>query len=539
MDTIKRLYSWCLSHVIVLIICLALLLRLLNLSTNPPGLNWDEVSMGYSAYSILETGADEWGVKYPLLFRSYGEWKSPVYIYLLVPFIKVFGLNPWGVRLPAALFGVLAIYLTYLIGRKLYSEKVGLWAAFFLTVSPWHLMLSRPGYEAGVALALILTGIYLMLKEKPILSAIPFGFAIHTYHSAKIVVPVVIIYLTLANLKKLGFKKLFIAALILGLFALPIAIDLLSGKSQKRYAQVGITTDAELVERYFKYRSTFPLGDLAGKLVFNKYTFFITKGFSNWTSYLSPHFLLGSESIRAQHSIPFRGVLYFIEFGLMCYGLAILFKKEKGVARYLPLLMIGVGFIPPALTKDAYHVLRSILTIPWWQILAAVGIVELQKTKLKYIKVIYLLLIIEIITFIFIYFSWYPKAFAKDWQYGYSQAVKYITENSGNFDKIIFTKTYGEPQIFVAFYSKMDPRIYQEASQSWLTYEDQGFPWLDQLPSYSLGNFTFENIRYMGGRRDSGTIYVGKADDFWADTHILKKIDFPDKTNAFTITDGQ
>src|SRR3989339_1759883 len=162
MDTIKRLYSWCLSHVIVLIICLALLLRLLNLATNPPGLNWDEVSMGYSAYSILETGADEWGVKYPLLFRTYGEWKSPVYIYLLVPFIKVFGLNPWGVRLPAALFGVLAIYLTYLIGRKLYSEKVGLWAAFFLTVSPWHLMLSRPGYEAGVALALILTGIYLM-----------------------------------------------------------------------------------------------------------------------------------------------------------------------------------------------------------------------------------------------------------------------------------------------------------------------------------------------------------------------------------------
>lgn len=539
MDKINQIILWCKSHLLVVIIALAVLLRLVNLSTNPPALNWDEVSMGYSAYSLLQTGADEWGVKFPLLFRSYGEWKSPVYIYLLVPFIKVFGLNAWGVRLPAALAGVIAIYLTYLIVRKLYSDKVGLWAALLLAVSPWHLMLSRPGYEAGVALALVLTGIYLMLKEKPILAALPFGLALHTYHSAKIIVPIVVVYLALSNFKKIGFKKLFVTALILGIFALPIAMDLLSGKSQKRYAQVGITTDAELVERFFKYRNTIPLGDLGGKLVFNKYTFFLTKGFSNWTSYLSPHFLLGSESIRAQHSVPFRGVLYFTEFALMIYGLVTVLKKENGVAKYLPILMIAIGFIPPALTKDAYHVLRSILTLPWWQLLAAIGIVELLQSKFQYLKLVYVLLAIEIFVFVFTYFAWYPKAFAKDWQYGYKQATEYILENNDKFDKIYFSKMYGEPQIFVAFYSKLDPLIYQEASKNWLAYESLGFPWLDQLPSYDLGKYTFQNIRYMGGSRDSRILYVGKIDDFWADTHILNKIDFPDKTNSFTITDGQ
>lgn len=541
MDTLKR-------HLLLIILVLATFLRLFNLSSNPPGLNWDEVSMGYSAYSLGETGADEWAVKYPILFRSYGEWKSPVYIYLLVPFIQIFGLNAWGVRLPAALFGVLAVYLTYLIGSKLYSHKVGLWAAFLLAVSPWHLMLSRPAFEAGVALAFVLAGIYLMLKQKPLLAAIPFGLAIHTYHSAKFVVPIVVVYLALSNFKKLGFKKLAITAVILSIFALPIAMDLLSGKSQKRYAQVGITTDAELVERFYKYRNTFPLGDFGNKLVFNKATFILSVGFSNWTSYLSPHFLLGSEAIRAQHSIPFRGVLYFSEFALVVYGLIILFsghgpeRSRRGVARYLPLLIIGAGFVPAALTKDIYHVLRSIMTLPWWQILAAISIVELQNKFIKYPKKLYplyLLFAAEILAFMVVYFVWYPQAFAKDWQYGYKQATEYLKEHEDKYDKIIFSKMYGEPQIFVAFYTQLDPRVYQAASRDWLSYESLGFPWLDQLPEYSLGKYTFTDIRYMGTSRDSRVLYVGKEDDFWADTHILRRVDFPDQTNSFVITDGQ
>jgi 4-amino-4-deoxy-L-arabinose transferase-like glycosyltransferase len=209
MDTINKLFAWCKSHILIVIIVFASLLRIVNLSTNPPGLNWDEVSMGYSAYSLSETGKDEWGQPWPILFRSYGEWKSPVYIYVLIPFIKIFGLNAWGVRLPAAIAGVVAVYLTYLISRKLYSDKVGLWAAFLLAVSPWHLMLSRPGFEAGLSLTLILTGIYLMLNFKSIWAALPFGLAIHTYHSAKIVVPVLILYLVLSNFKKFEIKNTY------------------------------------------------------------------------------------------------------------------------------------------------------------------------------------------------------------------------------------------------------------------------------------------------------------------------------------------
>ncbi len=535
------------KHTLIVILLLSFLLRVIFLSTNPPELNWDEISMGYTAYSLLETGRDEWGEPWPILFRSYGEWKSPVYIYLLVPFIKIFGLNAWGVRLPAALFGVLTVYLTYALGTRLYSRRVGLFASLLLTVSPWHLMLSRPAFEAGVALALILAGILFLLKSLDskiprlttlLLSSLFFGLSIHTYHSAKIVVPLLLLYLAWVYRKRLTFKMLIYPILILAFFAYPIGRDVVTGKTQARYNQVGITTDQELTERFFRYRNTAPFGDFGNKLVFNKYTFILSKGFSNWTSYLSPHFLLGSSSIRAQHSIPFRGVLYFVEFALFVYGLFLL-KKSTHPLRYFPLYIILVGFIPPALTKDIYHVLRSILTLPWWQVVAAVGLVELISNNYKYRKPLYLLLALEIIVFLHSYFVWYPRAFARDWQYGHKEIASWIAKNESKYKRIFMTKAYGEPQLFLAFYNKWDPTWYQSENKKLIEYESRGYPWLDQLPEYSLGKYTFRDINWPVDNGKNEMVFIGKGDDFWLDTPHPLSIYFPDGTPAFHVSEGK
>ena len=550
MARLTMIISFIKKYFLILTLALALVLRVVNLSTNPPELNWDEISMGYTAYSLLETGRDEWGEPWPILFRSYGEWKSPVYIYLLIPFIKIFGLNEWGVRLPAALFGVLTVYLTYVLATRLYSRRVGLLAAFFLAVSPWHLMLSRPAFEAGVALALILAGLLSFLKsieKKPLtfnlytcISATAFGLSLHTYHSAKIVVPLLILYIGWVYRARLSLKSLIAPILVLSIFAYPIASDVVTGKTQARYNQVGITTDAELTERFFRYRKTAPFGELGNKIVFNKYTFILSKGFSNWTSYLSPHFLLGSSSIRAQHSIPFRGVLYFVEFGLAVFGLFIL-KKYSSPLRYLPIFLILVGFIPPALTKDIYHVLRSILTLPWWQVLAAIGLNHLLTDK-KYKQLstfTLLLLTCEVIIFVFIYFAWYPKAFARDWQYGHKAVAEWVQANESKYKRVYMTKAYGEPQLFLAFYNKWDPSWYQEENKKLIEYESRGYPWLDQLPEYSLGKYTFRDINWPVDNGKNEMVFIGKGDDFWLDTPHPLSINFPDGTAAFHVSEGK
>src|SRR3990172_13096951 len=82
------------------LILLAFGLRFVLLAYNPPSLNWDEVSHGYNSYSILKTGMDEWGKSFPITnFRAYGDYPLPLNLYLTIPFIAIFGLTEFALRL--------------------------------------------------------------------------------------------------------------------------------------------------------------------------------------------------------------------------------------------------------------------------------------------------------------------------------------------------------------------------------------------------------------------------------------------------------
>ncbi len=551
---IRRLYRWLINHPLLTILVLASVLRLVALDKVPPSLNWDEVSMGYSAYSIIKTGRDEWGEKLPLFFRSYGEWKSAVYIYLLVPFIKLLGLNAWAVRLPTSLAGIFAVYLTYLITKQIFDRRSALWAAFFLAVSPWHMMLSRPAFEASLSLTLILAGIYFFLNSQSsvtsrsaknsvlsfwnwslVASAVFFGLAPHTYNSAKVVTPFLVLWLVYVFRKKFRVKHLVVFFTILAIFAYPIAENLLTGKSQKRYEQVGVTTDLNLITEFYGFRHTFPLPLTINKFIFNKYTLFTYKTVDNWLSYFSPAFLLSSGGGHTQHQIPYRGVLYLTEFAAFLVGLWSFFHRRRRPAiTYLPLVIIGLGFLPPAMTRETHHVLRSILALPGWQMLAGLGVVYLQKKKSpKFLNFYYLLLAIEVISFISLYFTWYPRAFAQDWQYGYKEAIEFAEAHRQEYPKVVMTKWYGEPQVFVAFYTKWDPQDFQKKNIHLLRYETEGKIWLDQLETYSLGRYTFKYINWYTEDKNKQTLYIGKADDFPFGAKILKTIYFPNGKVAF------
>src|SRR3989338_5575152 len=162
---------------IILILFLAAVLRFVQLGKNPPGLYWDEGSLGYNAYSILTTGRDEHGEFLPLTrFKAFGDYKPPGYIYATVPSIALFGLNEFAVRFPSALAGVAMVWLTYLLVKELFPVHLGgvqghprgvqaaTLAALLLAISPWHVQLSRVAFEAMLAAALNLAGIYFFVK---------------------------------------------------------------------------------------------------------------------------------------------------------------------------------------------------------------------------------------------------------------------------------------------------------------------------------------------------------------------------------------
>src|SRR3990167_7497178 len=88
------------------ILLIAGTLRLFYLGKTPISLEWDEVALGYDAYSIIETGRDQFGKFLPITFRSLDDYKPPLYVYMAIPSIFIFGLSEFATRLPAAVFGV-------------------------------------------------------------------------------------------------------------------------------------------------------------------------------------------------------------------------------------------------------------------------------------------------------------------------------------------------------------------------------------------------------------------------------------------------
>src|SRR5258708_12719733 len=121
------------------IVLLGFFLRVIGLSNHPAGFTPDEASFGYDAYSILKTGKDQWGHMMPLVFKSFGDDKLPVYTYLAFPSVAIFGLNETAVRLPNAIFGTLAIIFLYFLVYQFFTHiQFPLFSPFLFAITSSH-----------------------------------------------------------------------------------------------------------------------------------------------------------------------------------------------------------------------------------------------------------------------------------------------------------------------------------------------------------------------------------------------------------------
>ena len=159
---------WLNSKIILTIVFLiALTLRVYAINQVPPGLTWDEASLGYNAYSLLKTGKDEYGEILPLIFKSFGDYKPALYSYLAIPFILILGLNEFAVRLPSIILGAFIPILGYFLARKLTgNNNISLILAFLLAISPWTIHYGRGAWEANVAFFELLLGTFILIKAQ-------------------------------------------------------------------------------------------------------------------------------------------------------------------------------------------------------------------------------------------------------------------------------------------------------------------------------------------------------------------------------------
>lgn len=243
-----------------LVFALGCFLRFYHLTRLPDGLNQDEASIGYEAFSLAFYGVDRYGNPFPVYPITWGSGGgSPLLIYLTALSFKLFGVSIFVLRGTVAFFGCLTLPLFYLLVKEaksslsglqssptglqssptglpssptgLQSSPVGLLGMLLLAIAPWHILLTRWTLDYGLipftfGLAILVlmkaarrqsTGLYVLASALAALN-------MYSYGSANIVIPVFLLLSVffLMRGKILSVRQLFLCMLMFLLVCAPL-----------------------------------------------------------------------------------------------------------------------------------------------------------------------------------------------------------------------------------------------------------------------------------------------------------------------------
>jgi len=313
--------------ILALIFLVGGVLRLYKLSSSPPTLNWDEAAWGYNAYSLMLTGKDEYREFLPIFTRSFDEYKPALPSYLMIPFIKYFGLSESAVRMPSAILGSLSIILLYFLVMKLLNKSsYALVASGLFAVEPWAVHMARVYHDANIALFFLLLGFlaYLYGKKRPlflVVSALLIGFSWFTYNANKLLVPLFIAFLVYKDqnyFKTVPEKYKRYCEGIIGFWLLLFLYFVLKGQMFARAGSTHIFTlwqgwPSSLKELFF----TNPLYQLFWEMM------------GRYMAYFSPMNLFVREPLEPATVLVANSIFHPFEFAPWLVGFYLLIKKDR------------------------------------------------------------------------------------------------------------------------------------------------------------------------------------------------------------------
>lgn len=545
----SKIRNWTLVLLFV-VTFIGVVFRFYKLAQYPVSLSIDEVTIGYNAYSILKTGKDEFGEKLPLAFRSIGDYKPPVLIYMMVPAIALFDLTEFGTRFTVAFFAVLTIPLVFFTARYLTRNvTVALLAAFLLAISPWHVELSRSTFEAVLALFFVLLGVALFFcalgKNRYFLvpAVISFAVSIYTYHAERVFTPLFALLLFFFFKKQVLAKRkpLLIAVIIGFLFMVPYLQMAVGDKVQRHAKNQFITRDTTLYRELHK-----PDEDLSVlQMAFDNNLVMIGSYWAKrYLHYLDPQYLFVS-GLQYTHPKNFdQGIFYFWELPFLLIGLYTQFVAKKFPNRGFIATWLLLGPLTASLTINEQHPLRSLTTIPMPQIIGAIGLYQallwLKRRRFVHLSSIAAASLIAGLSVLYywnIYTVQFPSHHSELRMYGMKEASLYAWQHQNEYDEIVVDPligtegpfTYGIPYAYILFYGKYPPEKFQTAKRR-LRYDKY---------SVNFENYTFRKIYWPEDRLMKNRLYIGSP---WslpkqdiALEQFLKVIPFKNTVDGFYI----
>jgi len=463
---------------LLFIFLIGLVLRFYQLGGIPNSLNWDEVSWGYNAYSIGITGKDEYGSFLPFSFKAFGDFKQPVYVYLDVIPIILFGLTGFAVRFPSALIGSFTIFSVFFLVRELFfqykkKDNLSLITALLFAISPWSIQFSRVAFEANIGIFFTITGVTLLLRGirasnvfSLLLGTFVMSMSCYTYHSQKLFTP--LLFLTILILTKdFWLKKKSLIIGILSFFLLCNIFWIIDSRTTARGRSVLFTSNQTQILAKSSQELIYDNShnNVLGKLLHNRRVVYATKYASNYLSHFDLNYLI-TKGDNPRHHPPGMGNIYLISLPFIALGVLFIWKRQRKAAIMITSWIL-LAPIASSLAVDAPNASRSLVFLPMWDILAAVGIYTLFEWRHSWVKpqllagVITILYLFNFIFYIHNYFGHTDLATAYDWQYGYRESVIYAHSYQDRTNKaIFFSGSFEQPYIFYLFYAKVNPNAY-------------------------------------------------------------------------------
>lgn len=512
-------------------------LRVLYWNKFPPGFTADEATMGYDAYSLIKTGRDQFGNSWPLAFRSFGDYRPPLYIWSVIPFELIFGLTPLAVRLPSMIAGSLEVLMIYFLGKELISKKAGIAAAILLTLSPWSFLQTRFAQEANLSTLGIFTGVlfavYWFKRKKIIyliLSSIAFSLSFYAYHNARLTVPLIIgggmaILWRSKKLRRKDVKQVIAAAIVSAFFLFPLlnyARKFPEAIFRRALGQ-SVFTDLGIQGALWKDIVTMPPGYpiWLSRLQHNKPLYYGRVIIRGYFSHFDPRFLFFTGDPHERFRTPYSGLLNWMLLFFIPIGFWRFFQGDERHEFILWWLLASpVVASLSTIVPNSQHAQDMIIPL---HLLAGAGAVLIWKRILLPAKfgIIGSFLLAEA-WFLYGYFWIIPRNsdYLQNWYYydPFFTEIQNMPER-----KIVFVD--GLYYINWAWFLRYDPKTFQ---QEVVVQEADNKAYFDRVISFGIYYFqkTLDEMPL-----EYGTLYVRRArvgepaDDGFS---IEKRISWPD-----------
>lgn len=450
---------------------IALFLRFHLLSDIPLSYYHDELDYVLNGEALARFGTDlsgQWQFQQLLPLHTLNVTAElPVIFHALVQ--QIFGLGVSSGHYPAAVFGVLTVGLLFVFIKILTGDKrLAMLSALVLALNPWHIYISRMGYEAVIAIFFQLAficSLHQFLKHQDWRWSVPLllssFFAFYSYHGSKLTMLFIgaasVFFIWWQRRLRARFKFIASALLIICLGLLAVRTWQLQAQGLLGERSSELLFDRQFLTETVDLQRRTALSFFGLDFLSNKASVLAVELFKHYVSVFDLHrvFISGYEG-GFQFSLAVHGFFYLSSLPLIVLGLVWWWRKQRQ-ALYFILLFLLTAPLTSAVMISQQSIFRSGLSYLLLAPLIAAGAIVVYERLWRWrsrwlaLGVFYLIFVLESLFFAHAYFARYPLVSAENHYFFERLLADYLRRSPAVTLAVVDEPVYSRARAIIAY----------------------------------------------------------------------------------------